>query len=161
MNKDLDINNYNFHELLNLYKIQQINTITLEQIKQKNIKIKEKYSIDIYIFYNKIYKILEVIYCLIKENSHLSNDYDSINDYINQIREIDYFENYDCKNIIVLLNKLNDDNLIIKPILNPVVNNTIDTNKIVNNYNIFKLIKKLNDEIVCRADDEIVYLPPS
>jgi hypothetical protein len=135
MNKDLNINNYNFHELLNLYKIQQINTITLEQIKQKNIKIKEKYSIDIYIFYNKIYKILEVIHCLIKENSQLSNDYDLINDYINQIREIDYFENYDCKNIIVLLNKFNDENLIIKPILNPVVNNTIDTNKIVNNYN--------------------------
>jgi len=135
MNKDLDINNYNFHELLNLYKIQQINNITLEQIKQKNIKIKEKYSIDIYIFYNKIYKILEVIYCLIKENNKLSNDYDLINDYINQIRDIDYFDNYDCENIIALLNKLNDENLIIKPILNPIIKNTIDTNKIVNNYN--------------------------
>ena len=104
MSVDLSIHNYNFAELLGLFKVenQLTNKNTNENIKRmKNMlsTIQEQFSNDIYNFYLKAYIIIITIYQLLETNISESE----IPFYMNKIKKIKAFEKYDCKSIIEIV----------------------------------------------------------
>ena len=97
MNIDLDINNYNYDDLLQLFKIREKQKDNRQIIQEKLLLIKPKVNPDIYNFYKKSSHILDCIYTLFDSNMLLDlNDKKMISHYIDKIKKI---ENYGTKNI--------------------------------------------------------------
>ena len=72
-NIDLDINSYDFFELLNIYHLSNDNNYeNLNKIEDKLKLIKTKFSSDIYSFYLKASKLIIYIYALFEQNYILS-----------------------------------------------------------------------------------------
>ena len=102
MDIDLDIFNYNYKELLNIYGLSfEYNKNNLEIMKNKIKIIKTNFDNDIYSFFIKVYKIISIIYKLYEFNiiSNIDN-HDLINSYLNEIRFKKYYENSDLNFII-------------------------------------------------------------
>ena len=151
MNIDLDINNYNFEDFLNIFKIDtNYSEKNISKMKKHCLLVKKNYSNDIYNFYLKAYKIIKCIYYLFNNNIILNlYDYNKINFYIDKIKNIESFENYE-ENIITkdffdsetnkfisinIDDKTLDDptyNLSSKPIQN--LNGKNNTNTIINTF---------------------------
>jgi len=102
MSIDLDINNYNFQELLNIFKIENsYSEENMSKIKNHCLIVKNKFSSDIYRFYLKAYKIVECIYWLFNNNIILNlDDSNKIKFYTDKIKKINNFEKYEDKTII-------------------------------------------------------------
>jgi hypothetical protein len=158
-NIDLDLNNYNFNELIYLFNITECNDIknnTNKMLKKMNL-VKTKCNDIVYMFYYKCYKIISFIYELYEKNIILNlHDLDNITSYKNKIANIESFEKYDNSEIInqfleikttnnqnvkytVLddldANKpLNDPNYNIGGNVYPILNNKNNTNTINNVY---------------------------
>ena len=107
MNIDLDINNYNYQDLLNIFKIN--NGYSPENISKINDHCKlvqQNFSNDIYTFYLKAYQIVKCIYNIFNNNNNNNNsiinfdDNDKINFYVNKIKKIKSFEKLDDEIII-------------------------------------------------------------
>jgi hypothetical protein len=105
MNIDLDINNYNYQDLLNIFKIN--NGYSPENISKINDHCKlvqQNFSNDIYTFYLKAYQIVKCIYNIFNNNNNNSitnfDDNDKINFYVNKIKKIKSFEKLDDEIII-------------------------------------------------------------
>ena len=62
LNIDTDILNYNYEELLSIFKLTNLKTTDHAQLNKKLLNIKENFSEDIYSFYFKAYKILLCIF---------------------------------------------------------------------------------------------------
>ena len=64
---DLNINNYNFDELMNIFKINSYDATVdyKSKLDRKVQHIREKYPENIYLFYNKIKLILLVVFSLL------------------------------------------------------------------------------------------------
>jgi len=158
-NIDLDLNNYNFNELIYLFNITECNDIknnTNKMLKKMNI-VKTKCNDVVYMFYYKCYKIVSCIYDLYEKNIILNlHDLDNITSYKNKIANIDSFEKYDNSKIInefleikTTNNKnikytvldhleanttLNEPNYNIGGTVYPILNNKNNTNLINNVY---------------------------
>lgn len=153
MSIDLDINNYNFNELLNIFKINDKKNIdkNIQKIQKYCSIVQQKYSNNmIQNFYIKASKIIECIYNLYNDNIILSlEDNDNINYYVNKIKNVDSFDKYHVASIIEnifdkfdlkkgiedLNNTYQEEinfNVNSKPLTN--LNNKNNTNVIINSY---------------------------
>jgi hypothetical protein len=151
MSIDLDINNYNFSELLNIFKINnfECSNENTQKIKKYCSLIKKNYSNDIYKLYFKASKIIDCIYKLI--NSNIINS-DNTNHYVNEIKKIKSFEKYDTTELIqnyLNINIINQDKEIptfdkfnnfeevdynLSNKVNPVLNDKNNTNIIIDSF---------------------------
>lgn len=103
MNIDLDIQNYNYNDLLKLFSIQNIfDKSNFDIINNKLEKIK-KHAPDYFIFYNKAHKILLCIFELNNRNKVNKDNLEYIDYIIDKIKNINSFELYDT---IEIVNKL-------------------------------------------------------
>jgi hypothetical protein len=159
-NVDLNIDNYDFNELLQLFNIKDDYRIkeNIEKIYKKLKIIKTKYDSNIYKFYLKSCKIIECIYNLYEKNIILTlDDNNSISSYKKKVTKIDFFEDYDTSEIISshlniktydsvadvysntiynkppIKEKLNEPNYDIGK-ANPNLNNKNNTNLIANTF---------------------------
>jgi hypothetical protein len=104
-NIDLDINSYDFFELLNIYHLSNDNNYeNLNKIEDKLKLIKTKFSSDIYSFYLKAARLIIYIYALFEQNYILSmNDTKSIQNYMEKIKKINEYEKYKPNEIINII----------------------------------------------------------
>ena len=101
-NIDLDINSYNFFELLNIYQLSNDhNYENITKIENKLKLIQERFSSDIYEFYLKGAKMILTIYALFEQN-YIPNmtDAKNINQYMDKIKQIKNYERYNSNQII-------------------------------------------------------------
>ena len=145
MSIDLNINSYNYQELLNLFKLD--NTYSKENIlKIRNYcsLVKQKTTSDVYNFYVKAYKIIKCIYSLFINNVILNlEDFDNINYYANNIKKIPSFEDYETDKILEDFLKIKSNELVSEF----SANNDADKNLNEPNYNLnAKPITNLNDK---------------
>ena len=127
MSYDLNVNNYNYDDLLNLFKINNIvDTIEIRKadLMCKNIKDK-KYPENIYSFYNNCRKILNIIKIMYNKGM-LENLQDTVNidHYVAKIKNIEDFgilENLDIVDMI-------------SPSKKKMYNNEIKTNEVASTY---------------------------
>ena len=116
---DLNIKNYNFSDILLLFNITNIHdkVNNLKLINEKLIIIKNNFDQNIYIFYIKSYKLIFFIYKLYEKHIILSlDDFNTINNIIKKITDIQSFEKLKIDDIISLniipLNK--EDKVIVE-----------------------------------------------
>ncbi len=104
-NIDLDINSYDFFELLNIYHLSNDhNYENLNKIEDKLKLIKSKFSSDIYSFYLKAARLIIYIYALFEQNYILSmTDTKSIQNYMEKIKKINEYEKYKPNEIINII----------------------------------------------------------
>ena len=108
MSIDLDIQNYDYNDLLNLFSVQNtFDKTNLDIMTSKLDKIK-KLAPNYFLFYNKAYKILLCIFELNNKNKIDITNLEYINTLINKITNITSFELYDTLEIV---NKINLDYL--------------------------------------------------
>jgi hypothetical protein len=89
MNIDLDVNNYNYDDLLQLFKIQDKQKDNRQLIQEKLLLIQPNVNPDIYNFYKKSSHILDCLYTLFDNNMLLDlNDHKMISYYIDKIKKI-------------------------------------------------------------------------
>ena len=95
-NFDLNLENYNFNELLNLFKIKDIGKEDKKYYKhkmdEKIQKIKESYPKEIYNFFSKAKMIILSIFNLIQKN--IIQEHKEIEHYVNYIKNIKNLEVY-------------------------------------------------------------------
>lgn len=130
-NIDLDINSYDFFELLNIYHLSNDNNYeNLNKIEDKLKLIKSKFSSDIYSFYLKAARLIIYIYALFEQNYILSmTDTKSIQKYMEKIKKINDYEKYKPNEIINIIveNKINQERSqqsIFETDVNSVLNTT-------------------------------------
>ena len=146
-NVDLNVNNYNFNDLLNVFKISNIYDFDVnnKKIKKKLETANNCNNKDISSFYLKSSKIIDCIYKLYEKNVILNlDDEKSIEMYKNKIVDIDFFEERDTNKIInVDLNvKVNNNNPTYANIADIKYNEVLNTP----NYDIGKPNPNLNNK---------------
>ena len=144
MNIDLNIDNYDFNDLLKMFKIKDYNdkkkcdTI----LESKYEVVKEKMPKDIQNFYLKSKTILKTIIGLFDSNKLSKEDHDGINTYIDRIKSVKQYEKFNETDLIYkihIINNYNDDvsELLNEPNydlnrVNPSLNNKNNTNIVLN-----------------------------
>jgi hypothetical protein len=105
---DLNINHYNFNELMNIFKIDKYDkTIDYKsQLDRKVISIQEKYPDEIASFYQKTKLILLSIFSLLDNN--FIKKQEEIENYVEKIKYIPHLERKKENEIINELLNLND-----------------------------------------------------
>lgn len=103
---DLDINNYTYDDLLNLYKIKNRYKIhdNINKIENHFNKILDKFPEEIILFYTKAKSILNVIFKL-RDNNYLEDleDDHAIFNYMEKLLRIDNFESYEDDKLVDML----------------------------------------------------------
>jgi hypothetical protein len=112
MNIDLDLDNYDYVDLLKIFKItneaSSANKTKLERTLQK-IKEQFKDQPEIYSFYYKSYKILICIFQLFKNGDIISlENNNQIDYYIDKILDVKSFESFDNLNLCTLIRVYNN-----------------------------------------------------
>jgi hypothetical protein len=110
---DLEINNYTYSDLLNVFKITNNNS--LENVEKMNIlleTIKESYSKEIVYFFTKAYNVISCIFNLHKINRIDIDNIDSVNDYYYKIKNIKNLESKNVEQIIYYLEDLENDSYV-------------------------------------------------
>jgi len=114
---DLNINNYNFNELLNLFKIHDIGSDDKKYYKykmdEKLAGIKEKYSKEIYNFFYKSKMIILSIFNLLHNNIIKNND-NEIEGYVNYLKNMKNLDIYIDKEDDLYSKIVNDNQYKIK-----------------------------------------------
>ena len=134
--QDLNINNYNYNELLKLFSIKN-NSFDDDLLTTKIIQIKT-YFPNYYTFYFKAYKIISIINKLCNDKLIFHNNPQDIESCVNKLKLIDAFETQSIHNIINLLGlsytQLSNNILITNP-ANLNIKEQIKTNMIDNTVN--------------------------
>lgn len=109
---DLNIHNYNFNELLSLFKINDIGKDDKKyyshKMDEKLFQIKKNYSKEIYIFFKKTKMIILSIFNLLENN--IIKDNNEIESYVNYLKNIKNLEVYIEKdNEYALYDKIMND----------------------------------------------------
>jgi len=137
-NMDLNIDNYNYEELLSLFKIENSDSrdYILYKIDDKLEKIKNNFSKNIYDFFYKGRLILITIYDIL--SNKIIKDNTEINSCLNKIRKISNIEKFnetELYNKIITSDKtdnLNTPYYNVEGRINPSLNNKNNTNIIYN-----------------------------
>lgn len=161
---DLNIDNYNFKEMINIFNISsnlnyEDNSILYNTIQDLNNN-SQNFDNNFIILVKKIFVILNVLskykdYQLINKSDYILNE-DHANDLIIKIKNIDNFEHLNPKYIIQLLlinkddkfnifNEKNDNNMRENIFQNNQINNNQTNNNSTNNDQIFN---NFNNSIV-------------
>ena len=111
---DLNIDNYTYIDLLNVFKITNNNN--LENVEKMNIlleTVKKNYPEEIVYFFTKAYNVISSIFNLHKMNRIDSiNNFDIINNYYDKIKNIKKLENKNVEQIIYYLDELQNDSYV-------------------------------------------------
>jgi hypothetical protein len=111
---DLNIDNYTYTDLLNVFKITNNNS--LENVEKMNTllkTIKDSYPMEIVYFFTKAYNVISSIFNLHKMNRIESIDnFDIVNDYYYKIKNIKNLENKNVEQIIYYLEELQNDSYV-------------------------------------------------
>ena len=114
---DLNIENYNFNELLNLFKIHDIGSDDKKYYKykmdEKLAGIKEKYSKEIYNFFYKSKMIILSIFNLL-HNNIIKNNNNEIEGYVNYLKNMKNLDIYIDKEDDLYSKIVNDNQYKIK-----------------------------------------------
>ena len=102
-NIDTDILNYNYGELLSIFKLTNMKSIDNVKLERHLLNIKERFSEEIYYFYFKAYKILLCIFQMNLEEK------DQVDFFINKIKKIRSFEAFETNELITLINVYGQD----------------------------------------------------
>jgi hypothetical protein len=131
---DLNIHNYNFNEMLNLFKIHDIGTDDKKYYKykmdEKLAGIKEKYSNEIYKFFYKSKMIILSIFNLL-HNNIIKNNNNEIEGYVNYLKNMKNLEVYIDREDDLYSKLVNDNQYKIKIIdsdENTVTNSVFNLN---------------------------------
>lgn len=139
--KDLDINNYTYVEMLNLFNIpnnfEYSNKVKMEDILHK---ISQNLPAEYYFFYLKVYKIIHVIYGLYSQNIILDTDLPQIHYFVKKVKEIDSFENMEIADLLDLMGlpkqadkkELKENTSM--PIKNPNIREPVNTNVVISSF---------------------------
>jgi hypothetical protein len=103
---DLDLNNYTYYELLNIFKLNNSYNETKHRHGVENIvrQTKNLFPPEISDLYEKSQKIIYTIYKAINKNI-INEEEEEIENYIEKIKDIEHFQNY---NENELINKITD-----------------------------------------------------
>lgn len=107
---NLDINDYSYDELLNIYQLPDFyHASNLHTIQEKLKVVKDNFGNDIYIFYLKVSKIIIIIYELLGQGflPNLKNVI-AIQKFIDKVKEIDSFEKYKTEYLVEKITKTNN-----------------------------------------------------
>lgn len=137
---DWNIDNYNFQDLLKVYKIQDYKDKdkTDDKLDAKYEIIAKKYpATDMQHFFLKAKTILKTVIGLLTTNKLQTDDIES---YINRIKKVDQYEHFKETDLIYkihIINNSNDENLLNEPNydvnrINPSLNNKNNTNVVIN-----------------------------
>jgi hypothetical protein len=144
MNIDLNIDNYDFNDLLKMFKIKDYNDKKKcdKILESKYEVVKEKMPKDIQNFYLKSKTILKTIIGLFDSNKLSKDDHEGINTYMDRIKSVKQFEKFNETDLIYkihIINNYNDDvsELLNEPNydlnrVNPSLNNKNNTNVVLN-----------------------------
>jgi hypothetical protein len=144
MNIDLNIDNYDFNDLLKMFKIKDYNNKKKcdTVIESKYEVIKQKFPKDIQQFYLKSKTILKTIIGLFDSNKLSKDDQNGIDNYIERIKSVKQFENFNETDLIYKIHIINNYNDDVSEILNepnydvnrinPSLNNKNNTNVVLN-----------------------------
>ena len=86
----LDVEDYNYQDMLKLYKITDTTKDNLPAMSERLSKIRTQFPGETYLFYRKIYNLLQVMFYFIKEGK-LTKGYDRV---LSQLMEKDMLELY-------------------------------------------------------------------
>ena len=104
MDIDLNIDNYTYNDLLNVYRIS--NTCSLENIEKMTNQlqlISNNYSKEITFFFKKAYNIICSVFKLHNLNVINIENYDNTSKYYNEIKKIQNYENKQVDEIVSFL----------------------------------------------------------
>lgn len=144
-NLDLDVNNYKYKELLNLFKIKDFDDKHYFKyvIDEKLKNVKENYPEPIYAFFHKAKILILTMFHLIENNVIQSTN--QTDDYFTQLKGIDILENsteMDVYNLILNQNPILEvqKKLLNEPYndvggrINPSLNNKNNTNYVLSSH---------------------------
>lgn len=137
---DWNIDNYNFNDMLKVYKLQDFKNKKQcdEKIDAKYNAVAKKYpATEMQQFFLQVKTILKTIIGLLDAEKLQT---DGIESYINRIKSVKKFEHYNETDLIYkiqIINNSNDDDLLNEPNydvnrVNPSLNNKNNTNVILN-----------------------------
>ena len=111
---DLDINNYTYTDLLNVFKITNNNS--LENVEKMNMlleTIKQSYPKEIIYFFTKAHNLVSSIFNLHKMNRiDRIDNFDIVNDYYDKIKSIKNLESKNVEQIIYYLEDLQNESYV-------------------------------------------------
>jgi len=138
VNKDLDINNYTYLEMLKLFNVSNdFNYTNKLKLEDTLAIIKTKLTADFYYFYLKAYKIINGIYVLYNQNIILNNDLSQINYFVQKIKAVESFENYDAEKLLELLDfprQKEKESLKEDKLTSPNIKEQTSTNAVISSF---------------------------
>ena len=127
MSFDLNIDNYKYEDLANVFHLKSHSTNQIKALRTKCETVKRKYPEDIYNFYFKSAKALECILEMIQRGEVQPNEV-ALNEYLEKIKNVQSFESYDTSKLIEKLKPVEPDP-IINTLVNPIAQGKLNTIK--------------------------------
>jgi hypothetical protein len=99
--------------------------------------VKTKLTADFYHFYLKAYKIINGIYALYNQNIILNNDLSQIHYFVEKIKAVDSFENYDAEKLLDLIDfprQKQKESVKDDKITSPIIKEQNSTNTVISSF---------------------------
>jgi len=105
MDKDLNVNNYDFEDLMNVFKIDSTQPLKLQMEKRQKqmVELEIKYPSHISVFYKKVFVLLTCVGELMDQSFILDmEDDENIYQYIQKIKNVEDYHTKDAEELIHL-----------------------------------------------------------